>query len=298
MTDLTFNIPSRDDMLRAVVPPKQRPPMLRPRWARVNSLAPLRVQMIGDDSQIDATPETLVADLVPEDIVWTTLSDKGALVVVGRLGGTPAVPAVPPVSLDPIELGAGVDLNTVITAGTYTQSNNNETSTALNYPAPTAGVLEVFVNSTGPAPNSQVYQRWTSYRHTGQIGLEAIGPTQYIRDWYQATWSPWYVASSSDVVGGTVAASTWYKKFANGDLWCRGRDVIDLVGGTGYIYPWTYPVPFVGELPQVGIMPVTTVPQNISVSINTETLTSVDLRFFRTTSSNTTFSYEARGQWK
>lgn len=192
---LNFAMPSRDDMLRAVVPKKPPDPLLRPRWAQVSSLNPLRVQMYGDDSPVDCTPETLAGGLRVGDTVWTTLSASGALVVVGRLGGS-----------NPTELGADVDLDTLLETATYTQSQSVEATLALNYPAVRSGLLEVFQNYN----LSMTYQRYTL---RGATDSGSGGGIWYERGCWTGTspaWSPWYRYIPADPVelGASVNLNT------------------------------------------------------------------------------------------
>ena len=93
------------------------------------------------------------------------------------------------------ELGAGIDLNTVTASGFYTQSQNAETSKALNYPDTWAGELEVIVNSTG----QMVWQRYTVYGHT-QPG----GNVTWTRGAYLGTWTPWVSVGYVSGVWGTA----------------------------------------------------------------------------------------------
>jgi hypothetical protein len=95
------------------------------------------------------------------------------------------------------ELGAGVDLNTIITPGIYTQNSNVEASGGTNWPAPYGGVLEVF------AINSMVWQRYTNYSQFAGVF--------WTRGWYTTTaWSPWvrYPAPGTLVQAGTPGIRT------------------------------------------------------------------------------------------
>ena len=72
-------------------------------------------------------------------------------------------------------IGAGVDLNTMKTGGSYGQPSNGSATLALNYPAALAGTLLVLVAGTSVV--TQIY----TVRGTGYT---------YIRSYY-ATWSQW-----------------------------------------------------------------------------------------------------------
>jgi len=56
-----------------------------------------------------------------------------------------------------VEIGANVDLNTIIPTGVYIQSDAAEVTLALNYPIVAAGLLEVFTNPAG----TLFWQRYT-----------------------------------------------------------------------------------------------------------------------------------------
>lgn len=85
-----------------------------------------------------------------------------------------------------IEMGPGVDLNTVVSTAKWTQSQNVEATLALNYPVAQAGLLEVTAVTTS---NPMVWQRYTVYS-TG-------GGAVYERGLYQTTWSAWRVTSAN-----------------------------------------------------------------------------------------------------
>lgn len=193
MTDFNFMIPSRDDMLRAVVPQKKEPPLIRPRWATVTQAAPLRIQMFGDPSPVEVTPTSLVGDLAVDDIVWTMLGDKGALIVVGRLNGDGTG--------YPVELGAGVDLDTIITPGVYTQSQSGEAAGGTNYPAPATGILEVFDNTGGSSDGTaMVWQRYT-LSNSSTVPMRNVVYTRSY--WTNNVWSSWAKLSTTSVAAVT-----------------------------------------------------------------------------------------------
>lgn len=87
-TDFDFTLPGRDEFLNAFVKPPVPLPLIRPRWADVMQVTPLRVQMVGDSSPVEVTPESLVSGLQVGDRVWTALTNRGALIVVGKSGGS------------------------------------------------------------------------------------------------------------------------------------------------------------------------------------------------------------------
>lgn len=96
---------------------------------------------------------------------------------------------------DVVELGGGVDLNTITRTGNWTQSQTAEAGTGTNYPVALAGLLEVVTNSS-----SMVWQRYTVYSSNGsQYG------NIYSRGSYQGTWYPWREVLPADT--GWVAIS-------------------------------------------------------------------------------------------
>jgi hypothetical protein len=88
-------------------------------------------------------------------------------------------------------LGGSVDLNTITSTGTYHQPTNANASSGSNYPAASAGMLEVY------AASSMVYQRYTIY-NSGQVYTRAI---------YNGTTYPWRQAIDS-VGGGAIAGAS------------------------------------------------------------------------------------------
>ena len=78
------------EMLELLLPQKTPPALLIPRWGVVTSIAPLRVQLAGDDDPLPITPKTLTGGLLLGGVVWCVL--QGAdLIVVSQLGGADTV---------------------------------------------------------------------------------------------------------------------------------------------------------------------------------------------------------------
>jgi hypothetical protein len=94
-----------------------------------------------------------------------------------------------------VELGASVDLNTMKTAGVFTQAQSAEATTALNYPTTLAGFLEVIVASP-----TMVWQRYTPY------GL--YGKHIYQRALYSTTWYPWVLVGSAALPDPVTVSNT------------------------------------------------------------------------------------------
>jgi hypothetical protein len=106
------------------------------------------------------------------------------------------------------------------------------------------------------------------------------------------------VAQLSDfatVVSGTLAANNYYEKYANGQLICRG---VQSFATGSQAYTWTYPVAFVGQLPQIITNHGTTAPESLASSHSSDALTSVIIEHNRTTAGSTTLYYMAIGRWK
>ena len=96
-------------------------------------------------------------------------------------------------------------------------------------------------------------------------------------------------------VGGTLATNNYYEKYANGQLVCRGMSVF----ATGsQSYTWTYPVAFVGQLPQIITNHGTTAPESLASAHSSDSLTSVIIEHDRSTAGSTTMYYSAMGRWK
>lgn len=113
------------------------------------------------------------------------LSTRGGIAIdAGLVKGERGDPGIQgPAGLDanyvPIAIGSNVNLNTMVTAGFYTQQLTAQASTALNYPTNIAGLLEVSHNPT----QSMIYQRYTSY----------MTDNVWIRSRYQNVWNDWYL---------------------------------------------------------------------------------------------------------
>lgn len=85
----------------------------------------------------------------------------------------------------PTAIGSNVNLNTLVTAGFYTQQLTAQATVALNYPSNIAGLLEVSHNPS----QTMVYQRYTSYL------TNAI----WVRSRYQNVWNEWSIVFLQDV---------------------------------------------------------------------------------------------------
>jgi hypothetical protein len=83
----------------------------------------------------------------------------------------------------PTEIGNAVNLNDYTSTGLFIQSSNAEAAAGSNYPAPYAGLLEVYARSDA----AFVYQRYTTYQPYNIV---------YHRSNYTGTWSTWKGVSS------------------------------------------------------------------------------------------------------
>jgi hypothetical protein len=103
--------------------------------------------------------------------------------------------------------GASTDLNTYTSSGIYHQSANANAASGSHYPAPYAGMLEVYASS------SMVYQRYTLYS-SGIV---------YVRSYYNGTWYAW--RQLLDTVGAsTIAGAMTFTAAASfsGGIWNQG----------------------------------------------------------------------------
>lgn len=105
-------------------------------------------------------------------------------------------------------IGAGADLDSYTSTGIYHQSNNTNAAGGLNYPAPYAGMLQVY------AAAAMVYQTYQHYS-TGVC---------WNRTRYNDAWSPWRLvwdsgqfdpATKADVSHGHAAGDISSGTFAN-----------------------------------------------------------------------------------
>ena len=109
------------------------------------------------------------------------------------------------------ELAANVNLNQVLTAGTYFQSDAAEAQTSLVYPVAKPGMLEVMSNRH--PTNLAVWQRYTPFGEEGR--------NLYSRSYTNGLWSVWtHLQSPADLpapvtVNGATNNSIVATSFAN-----------------------------------------------------------------------------------
>jgi hypothetical protein len=96
------------------------------------------------------------------------------------------------------ELGSDSNLDALMTPGVYTQVSNTNAVGGTGYPAPYAGLLEVFSN------NSQVmlWQRYTTY------GGAADPVAVYVRGFSGGGWSAWRFTGAGQSGQGTLTSAT------------------------------------------------------------------------------------------
>ena len=257
------------------------------KMATVTSVSPLRVRYDNELAPSHATPRNLVGTLAVGDRVRVTLHRR-KIAIDGRIGGT-VLPGV-------VALGSGANLDTLLDWKVYTQDTNSDAASGTNYPAPLAGVLEVLPVAGGGGQH--IWQRYTTYRHTTLVDDEEIGPTVYVRAFYSGVWGPWTVIGGEARIAGVKSAKTYYEKYPDGRLICRGSHSFPANANSVQQYVWTFPVAFVGEDPMITCTIDTTVPQNTAMSYHNLSLTAVTIDFLRTTSAATGTQFQAEGRWK
>jgi hypothetical protein len=144
------------------------------------------------------------------------------------------------------ELGANVNLDTMKTRGYYTQSQNANITAGLNYPGTLAGLLEVFVNSTG----AFVWQRYTQYGTYSNVSWR--------RAYYNGVWYPWaldgngpaYIirASHATLATATVAALAYDTTPLSGVNNGYGRATNTITVPRAGVYSLTYRFRFGGSI--------------------------------------------------
>lgn len=107
-----------------------------------------------------------------------------------------------------VELGGGVDLNTITRAGTYTQEQNADATSGTNYPVALAGWLEVRSSANNGGSGVMIWQTYTPYGTNGT--------SFYKRAYYNGTWYAWqkFVAETdtgyvSTGLSFTPVATSW-----------------------------------------------------------------------------------------
>jgi hypothetical protein len=143
---------------------------------------PYQVQIDGESLPLNLAPVVLSTVNVG-DYVWCQFFGQ-QLVVFGRIqdGSIP-------------QLGSTEDLDAFVYTGQWGQPLSANTSLAHNYPATTAGLLEVFRSHP---QGSMVHQRYSVYG----------GNQVWWRTYYNGTWNPW-VLIGSGIKANVTVASGW-----------------------------------------------------------------------------------------
>ncbi len=174
--------------------------------------------------------------------------EAGKLLTVGAFGAGVA-----------ISLGAGDDLNTILTSGSYYNSTGGNT-TGNNYPISSAGSLHVVSRTS-----TNVTQRFSAYGGASLSSSVRI----FERSWGQSGWTPWVeiyhqgrilgaVSQSGGVPTGAIIergsnANGDYARFADGMQICTRKEVVTVTtSAAGSVHkhglgPWTFPSAFVAE---------------------------------------------------
>lgn len=142
-----------------------------------------------------------------------------------------------------VELGGGVNLDTLTDSGLYHQRSSAEAGSGSNYPVALAGVLEVTSDGAG-----YIYHAYQTYGPSNRV---------FIRGQYSSAWSAWkelsavgHTHSAAEVVGGTLANAllptrlqTLPTDISGLDLnnitetgWSRGSSVTNAPSANWYYY--------------------------------------------------------------
>jgi len=267
------------------------------RWATVTQASPLRVRFDGDAAALLVTPINLVGTLIVGDRVRAELN-TGQLYITNRLGG--------------------IDLSTVgnTTGNAATATNLSTVRTNWNTNGTISAVVgqlawknygnshTIFDASNGTAPdgtahsNTNAEQAWGATYPTlmGFNGTYTYGVrVDSARVVDAHTHAVANLTDFATVIGGSLTSNNYYEKYADGQLICRGTTTF----ATGsQAYTWTFPVAFVGQLPQVFHSHHTTAPESLHASHSSLALSSVIIQHNRSTAGSTTMYYSAMGRWK
>jgi hypothetical protein len=146
---------------------------------------------------IPGSPESVATKKYVDDRPPNAHTHAAADITSGRFGNATA---------PWVELKASVDLNTVLTPGTYYWANASDATLGNNFPvANVAGALLVTANSSG----SMIWQEYTS---AGQY------PKRWVRNLWNSAWRPWTAQTNGAVTvhsgrvqtAGVVTVNTVY----------------------------------------------------------------------------------------
>jgi hypothetical protein len=106
-------------------------------------------------------------------------------------------------------------------------------------------------------------------------------------------------ALQTATVGGTIAAETYYEKYANGLLICRGYHAFPANIGVTQASTWTFGYEFVnGEEPFISMIANTGSASAVNLAVTSVTYQSVSLKCYRSTNTATGVYSQAIGRWK
>lgn len=142
------------------------------RFGVVTGVKPLRVRLDGDTVEAAVTPIATVSAALGER-VFVQIHNR-QLMVVGRVGGFWGI----------ARLGPGENLNNYDQTGVYHQPLSVDAGSGTNYPAASAGLLEVSRGDGG----GQVFQRYTRY----------LSDLVWTRSRYNGTWNSWKLVVTED----------------------------------------------------------------------------------------------------
>ena len=266
-------------------------------WATVTQASPLRVRFDGDAAALLVTPINLVGTLTVGDRVRAELNN-GQLYITDKLNGLDLTGKTDKmVELDSIA--------TRIDSGSYQSPTG---TTAEGWPLNDGAWQMVHATTHNNTANyfsmqfgagffdgSNLYYRNTC--NNGAAPWKAIAFRDDLAAYAPASHNHTVsqVSDFATVVGGAVTSNNYYEKYADGQLICRG---VTIFATGSQSYTWTFPVSFVGQLPQIVHSHNTTVPEALHASHSSLALSSVIIQHNRSTAGSTTLYYSAQGRWK
>lgn len=229
------------------------------------------VASIDNSGTLSANSLTLTNDLtVANGGTGASTFTSGAYLKGNGTSAIQAQTGVPFADVNMIFIGAAADLNTYTTQGLYHQNANVNAAGGTNYPAPYAGLLEVFTSGT-----DFVYQRYTVYQAYFAVWTRAK---------YTTTWTSWQQVPTGTVTvaeggtGATTLTSGAYLKGAGTSAITAQTGIPggDITSGTvGLAYGGTGSTNGTGLVP---VIPASVTPEQGTATINangTITLTNV-----------------------
>lgn len=157
--------------------PAAAPPEARWVWAVVTQSSPLRIRLDGDRVALGITPDDMGS--IPRPVgqrVYCQILQR-RLVVMG-----PDVPVEPPPAYaGAISIPAGVNLNTYVTPGRYSQGTIANATYALNYPIEISGLLTVDATAT------RVWQRYFTAGATQREFIRYLAVDGTVQPWREVT---------------------------------------------------------------------------------------------------------------